>query len=201
MVFKYSLSGSLIGSWTISTPGASSPTGITLNPASPSELWIVDNGTNKVYQYNAAVGLTSGSRSASSSFALAAGNTNPQGIADPPAPIAVVSRELATATSSQVAPSAIVTGPMWNAAINSDSSTKIESKHHEDQPTRSVSNQVKSLPNAIKVDANQLVSTEHQSTSTRSQSKRLAQATDEAFLDWNFEELLQISSFKQSSKS
>ena len=85
-VFKYSLSGSLIGSWTISTPGVSSPTGITLNPVSPSELWIVDNGTDRVYQYNAAVGVTSGSRSASSSFALAAGNTNPQGIADPPPP-------------------------------------------------------------------------------------------------------------------
>jgi len=85
-VFKYSLSGSLIGSWTISTPGVSSPTGITLNPVSPSELWIVDNGTDRVYQYNAAVGVTSGSRSASSSFGIAAGNTNPQGIADPPPP-------------------------------------------------------------------------------------------------------------------
>ena len=85
-VFKYSLSGSLIGSWTISTPGVSSPTGITLNPASPSELWIVDKGTDKVYQYNAAVNVISGSRSASSSFALAAGNTNSQGIADPPPP-------------------------------------------------------------------------------------------------------------------
>src|SRR5262249_56658272 len=30
---------------------------------------------------------TSGSQSASTSFALAAGNTNPQGIADPPVPI------------------------------------------------------------------------------------------------------------------
>ncbi len=83
-VFKYTLTGSLVGSWTISTSGAASPTGITLDPASPSHLWIVDSGTDRVYQYDAAVGNTSGSQAASISFALAAGNTNPQGIADPP---------------------------------------------------------------------------------------------------------------------
>jgi hypothetical protein len=37
-----------------------------------------------VYQYNAAASRTSGSQSAALWFALAAGNTNPQGIADPP---------------------------------------------------------------------------------------------------------------------
>lgn len=83
-VFKYTLSGSLLGSWTISTSGATSPTGITLDPSNPAHLWIVDNGTDRVYQYDNAVSRTSGSQSASTSFALAAGNTNPQGIADPP---------------------------------------------------------------------------------------------------------------------
>ncbi|HUP80498.1 MAG TPA: hypothetical protein VM260_18260 [Pirellula sp.] len=39
-----------------------------------------------MYQYDAAAGLTSGKKSANSSFALSAGNTNPQGIADPPPP-------------------------------------------------------------------------------------------------------------------
>ena len=60
--------------------------GITLDPASPSHLWIVDNGTDRVYQYDNAVVRTNGSQAASGSFALdtAAGNTNPQGIADPP---------------------------------------------------------------------------------------------------------------------
>jgi len=82
-VFKYNLAGTLLGSWTI-TSGGGSPTGITLDPASPSHLWIVDSGTDRVYQYDAAVGRTSGSQAASTSFALAAGNTNPQGIADPP---------------------------------------------------------------------------------------------------------------------
>ncbi len=85
-VFKYTVAGTYVGSWTISTSGAGSPTGITLDPANVSNIWIVDNGTDRVYQYNAAAGITSGSKSANSSFALAAGNTNPQGIADPTPP-------------------------------------------------------------------------------------------------------------------
>ena len=50
-----------------------------------SDLWIVDNATDRVYQYDNAASRTSGSQSPVTSFALAAGNTNPQGIADPPA--------------------------------------------------------------------------------------------------------------------
>ncbi|WP_197491106.1 Calx-beta domain-containing protein [Planctomyces sp. SH-PL62] len=84
-VFKYSLTGSLLGSWTMTGAG-SSPTGITLDPTGGGALWTVDAGTDHVYQFDNARGLTSGSLSPSMSFALAAGNTNPQGIADPPAP-------------------------------------------------------------------------------------------------------------------
>ena len=84
-VFKYTLSGSLLGSWTITGAGTS-PTGITLDPSSVGNLWIVDSGTDRVYQFDNAAGRTSGSQSPSTSFALAAGNTNPQGIADPPVP-------------------------------------------------------------------------------------------------------------------
>jgi hypothetical protein len=83
-VFKYSLSGSLLGSWTIT--GGGSPTGITLDPAAPDHLWIVDNATDRVSQYDNSISRTSGSQSASTSFALVAGNTYPQGIADPPVP-------------------------------------------------------------------------------------------------------------------
>jgi len=81
-VFKYTLSGSLLGSWTLGA--GTSPTGITLDPTNVSTLWVVDSGTDRVYQYDNAAGLTSGSQSPSTSFALAAGNTNPQGLADPP---------------------------------------------------------------------------------------------------------------------
>jgi hypothetical protein len=72
-----------VGSWTISG-GGGSPTGITLDPSNVSHLWIVDSSSDRVYQYDNAVGRTSGRQAASTSFALASGNTNPQGIADPP---------------------------------------------------------------------------------------------------------------------
>jgi sugar lactone lactonase YvrE len=82
-VFKYTLSGSLLGSWSID-PADTHPTGITINPTNVSDIWIVDNGTDKVYQYVGAASRTSGSQNAGATFALASGNTNPQGIADPP---------------------------------------------------------------------------------------------------------------------
>jgi hypothetical protein len=82
-VFKYSLSGSALGSWSIDAANTH-PTGITINPANVSDIWIVDNGTDKVYQYIGAASRTSGSQNAGATFALAAGDTNPQGIADPP---------------------------------------------------------------------------------------------------------------------
>ena len=82
-VFKYTMSGALVGSWAI-TGGGGGPTGITLDPAAPSHLWIVDSNADRVYQYDSATGRTSGSQASSISFALEAGNTNPQGIADPP---------------------------------------------------------------------------------------------------------------------
>ncbi len=86
-VFKYTLPGILIGSWTIAG-GGGAPTGITLDPLAPNHLWIVDKNTDRVYQYNGAVNRTAGSQAAATSFALAIGNTNPQGIADPPLRVA-----------------------------------------------------------------------------------------------------------------
>ncbi len=84
-VFRYDLAGTPLGNWMIDAAN-SKPTGITLDPANVSNLWIVDNGTRRIYQYNGATALTTGStaRPATTSFALSAANTNPQGIADPP---------------------------------------------------------------------------------------------------------------------
>lgn len=79
-VFKYNLSGVLQGSWTIDSAN-SAPTGITIDPSNVSpDIWIVDSGTDRVYRY--ANGRTLAAPTLSESFALAAGNTNPQGIAD-----------------------------------------------------------------------------------------------------------------------
>jgi sugar lactone lactonase YvrE len=84
-VFKYTLTGGLLGSWAID-PTNTHPTGLTINPAAVSDVWVVDSGTLKVYQYAAAATQTSGSQSAVATFALNPYNTNPQGIADPPPP-------------------------------------------------------------------------------------------------------------------
>ncbi len=103
-VFKYTVSGSLLGSWTIKGAG-SSPTGITIDPNQVGNIWIVDNGTKRVYQFDNAASLTSGQLYPSTSFALAAGNTNPQGIADPPsaaAPVSVPSSAPLTSASGPV---------------------------------------------------------------------------------------------------
>ncbi len=81
-VFRYTTSGVLGGSWSISTTNPS-PTGITLDPANVNHPWIVDSATDRVYQYNGATSRLTGSQDPSQSFALAATNTNPQGIADP----------------------------------------------------------------------------------------------------------------------
>src|SRR5262249_2130785 len=83
-VYKYTLSGSLLGSWTIDAANAH-PTGIAINPASPSDIWIVDSGTLKVYDYTNAASRTSGSQTATATFPLNPSDTNPQAIADPPA--------------------------------------------------------------------------------------------------------------------
>jgi hypothetical protein len=108
-VFKYTAAGALVNSWTISTSGATSPTGITIDPANVNNIWIVDSGTDRVYQYNAAATFANGSSHAADlAFTLAIGNTNPQGIADPPAP------------RSELVPASLAVGagdsPTWDAA-------------------------------------------------------------------------------------
>jgi sugar lactone lactonase YvrE len=116
-VFKYTLSGSLLGSWSID-PANAHPTGITINPNNVSDLWIVDSGTLKVYQYSAAAGRTSGSQNASATFALAAGDTNPQGIADPPPPNLLLTP--APAPALQALPSVAafnVVSASWPSAV------------------------------------------------------------------------------------
>ena len=53
-VFRYRLSKPTSGvvSWTVTTSGATSPTGITIDPSNASQdIWIVDNSSDKVYQY------------------------------------------------------------------------------------------------------------------------------------------------------
>ncbi len=121
-VFKYTIAGALLGSWTIAGAG-SSPTGITLDPSGVGAMWIVDSGTDRVYQFDNARARTSGSLSPTSSFALAAGNTNPQGIADPPAAGAAIADPARVATAAAPRPtgrSFTPSRPLFLAPIAAD---------------------------------------------------------------------------------
>ncbi|HEV3082404.1 MAG TPA: PKD domain-containing protein, partial [Gemmataceae bacterium] len=87
-VFVYDLSGVKLGSWTLDATD-STPSGITLNPnfrsggESATDLWVVDRATARVYRYAGGSAWRSGSRSATSSFALDPNDQHPEGIADP----------------------------------------------------------------------------------------------------------------------
>ena len=78
-------------------------------------MWIVDNGTDRVYQYNAAATFlppNGSSHAANVAFALAVNDTNPQGIADPPAPGSLLTTETPVLTESVSADAA----PLGNDA-------------------------------------------------------------------------------------
>lgn len=82
-VFRYTVSGTFQNSWLINSAN-SRPTGITLDPSNGSQdIWIVDSGTDRIYRYANARTLTA--PTLTSFIQLAAGNTDPTGIADPPA--------------------------------------------------------------------------------------------------------------------
>lgn len=84
-VFKYSVAGNYVGNWTIDSANKS-PTGIALDPANIGNMWIADSGTDRVYQYAGVTARNSGTQAAASSFPLASGNSNPQGLVVPGRP-------------------------------------------------------------------------------------------------------------------
>ncbi|MBL8826779.1 MAG: tandem-95 repeat protein, partial [Planctomycetaceae bacterium] len=81
-VFRYTIGGVLEGSWQIDTANKT-PTGLTIDPNDVDHIWIVDAGSDRVYQYTHATTQLSGVVTASASFALNTADRNPQGIADP----------------------------------------------------------------------------------------------------------------------
>lgn len=82
-VYKYGIDGTYVSRWNID-PANAKPTGITIDPTgATNDIWIVDNQTDSVYQYNSGATRNGGSVVSNDVFALDAANTNPQGIADP----------------------------------------------------------------------------------------------------------------------
>ena len=96
-VFVYGMTGTPLGNWNID-PTNVSPTGITIDPTGASQsIWTVDISKDRVYEYANARPWRSGNRTASTSFALAPGNTSPQDIVDPDASLRSLSAEMLAA--------------------------------------------------------------------------------------------------------
>ncbi len=150
-VYKYSVSGTAIGSWTIDTAN-SHPTGLTINPANVSDIWIVDNGTDTVYQYNVAATRISGSQIASATFALAAGNTNPQDIVDPPAAGIDMASKVANLDNHKTpqlsqSSNSLIASPLVEFANRASYATRIDSQDRIVMTTKDGSNQSQTQTN------------------------------------------------------
>ncbi len=78
-VFRYSIDGTLQGSWQIDA-GNARPTGIAVDPNDLTTVWIADSRSDRVYQYDNAAGVLTGAISASHSFSLTKRDSNAQGL-------------------------------------------------------------------------------------------------------------------------
>lgn len=114
-VFRYSLTGTLQGSWQIDSANRN-PTGLTIDPNDVNHVWIVDATTDRVYEYSGATNRLAGQQSAARSFALNTADGNPQGIADPrqaPRSAIVDEETLAAVATAHHAPA----NDVWTAAL------------------------------------------------------------------------------------
>jgi sugar lactone lactonase YvrE len=127
-VYKYTMTGALLGSWTITGAG-STPTGITLDPTGPGHLWVVDGGTDRVYEYSGALTRISGSQSPSSNFVLAAGNSNPQDIADPVGAGVSLAPTATTLTSGSANPAAPAQALTFTATVTGGADGEVVELH------------------------------------------------------------------------
>jgi hypothetical protein len=78
-VFRYSMAGVLEGSWTIDRAN-SNPTGLALNPADPTQFWILDGKSRKLFGYQGGASRSSGNQNASISITLAPANRKAEAI-------------------------------------------------------------------------------------------------------------------------
>jgi hypothetical protein len=113
-VFRYTLNASGVAtastSWLINSTNAR-PTGITLDPSNGSmDIWISDNSSDRIYRYSNGRTATAPALASSFALAVASGNGNVQGIADPP-PVAIEST-LAGYQPAAAAVTALSDGPV-----------------------------------------------------------------------------------------
>jgi len=194
-VYKYTVSGSYQGSWQIDV-GNTQPTGLTIDPSGASQnIWIVDNGTDRIYEYPNARSLITGAQQSSESFALASGNINPQGIADPPPPSdsapmpnTVMAPPTAIALMASVANSK--TSDIALIQLSGDVSSSRVGKPFERNRVDSELSLVppQSRNSVIAFSTQQLMQPARSENRTSSQTKRLVGTTDDIFSNWNADE-------------
>ena len=92
-VFKYTLAGSLLGQLDHRRRPTPARPASRIDPANVSDIWIVDSGTDRVYQYTAAASRTSGSQTASRDLRPGRRQHQPAGHRRPAAPVSAPAGE------------------------------------------------------------------------------------------------------------
>jgi hypothetical protein len=83
-VFVYGTEGALIGRWGLDGANADASAATRDPTGASADLWVADRVDGRVFRYDGGTGWWEGTKTAADSFTLAAGNTRPEGIADPP---------------------------------------------------------------------------------------------------------------------
>jgi hypothetical protein len=115
-IWRYTLAGQFQGGWDLPSPNTKAA-GITIDPTHASDsIWVVDSGTDKVYEYKGIFQTTFTTLTLVNTFSLASGNTNPTDIADPPVS-GSLGASLEDASTSEVAIAPVLaTYPVVSAA-------------------------------------------------------------------------------------
>jgi hypothetical protein len=189
-VFKYRADAGLrLARWSID-PANTSPTGITIDPTGGSQsIWIVDRDLAQVFEYGNARGNTGGL--VLRRFALAAGNTRPEDIADPPVDSAIPT---ASTKTKYVADLASLAWQM-NICQRFEPRSVDRSRAAADRPRKEpvVVNQGVSSPRPLVSSAD--FATQTNSSRSRRAGDRGSCPVTEAFVDQQFvEDLLLLAS-------
>lgn len=141
--FVYTFDGACVGSWSLDPENANA-SGVTLDPTGAStDLWVVDRADAVVYRYafaqeyldpDSQYSLSASQAYAADSFALAANNRRPEGIADP-APYAADDSETNASTNEitveltapRQALTGVPTGTVFTLSGSAASTTTLES--------------------------------------------------------------------------
>lgn len=106
-IWRYTLAGVFQGGWDLPSPNTRAA-GITIDPTHASDsIWVVDSGTDKVYEYKGIYQTTFTTLTLVNTFSLASGNSNPTDIADPPVGGSPVS-EIVAVNTGEVGPAPVL---------------------------------------------------------------------------------------------